>query len=43
MYINNYYYIMSDSKKRKKKARRSFIHQASGAMGIIVVGAAGVK
>ena len=32
---------MSDSKKRKKKARRSFIHQASGAMGIIAVGAAG--
>ena len=32
---------MSDTKKRKKKSRRSFIHQASGAMGIIAVGSAG--
>ena len=30
-----------DNKKEKKKSRRDFIHQASGTMGIIAVGAAG--
>ena len=32
---------MSENKKSKKKTRRSFIHQASGAMGIVAVSAAG--
>tara|TARA_Y100001935_G_scaffold32762_1_gene26088 strand:+ start:336 stop:860 length:525 start_codon:yes stop_codon:yes gene_type:complete len=32
---------MSEDKKRKKRSRRNFIHQASGAMGIIAVGSAG--
>ena len=32
---------MSENKKSKKKSRRSFIHQASGAMGIVAVSAAG--
>ena len=32
---------MSENKKSKKKSRRSFIHQASGAMGLIAVSAAG--
>ena len=32
---------MSKSNKSKKKSRRSFIHQASGAMGIVAVSAAG--
>ena len=32
---------MSENKKSKKKSRRSFIHQASGAMGIVAASAAG--
>ena len=32
---------MSESKKSKKKSRRSFIHQASGAMGVVAASAAG--
>ena len=32
---------MSNIKKSKKKSRRSFIHQASGAMGVVAVSAAG--
>ena len=32
---------MSENKKSKKKSRRSFIHQASGAMGVVAVSAAG--
>ena len=32
---------MSSIKKSKKKSRRSFIHQASGAMGVVAVSAAG--
>ena len=32
---------MSKIKKSKKKSRRSFIHQASGAMGVVAVSAAG--
>ena len=32
---------MSENKKSKKKSRRSFIHQASGAMGVIAVSSAG--
>ena len=32
---------MSENKKSKKKSRRSFIHQASGAMGVVAVAAAG--
>ena len=32
---------MSKNKKSKKKSRRSFIHQASGAMGVVAVSAAG--
>ena len=32
---------MSENIKSKKKSRRSFIHQASGAMGIVAVSAAG--
>ena len=32
---------MSETKKSKKKSRRSFIHQASGAMGVIAVSSAG--
>ena len=30
---------MYENKKSKKKSRRSFIHQASGAMGIVAVAA----
>ena len=32
---------MSENKKSKKKSRRSFIHQASGAMGVVAVSVAG--
>ena len=32
---------MSENKKSKKKSRRSFIHQASGALGVVAVTAAG--
>ena len=32
---------MSEHNKNNKKNRREFIHQASGAMGIVAVGAAG--
>ena len=32
---------MSKNKKSKKKSRRSFIHQASGAMGVVAVASAG--
>ena len=32
---------MSKNNKSKKKSRRSFIHQASGAMGVVAVSAAG--
>ena len=32
---------MSENKKSKKKSRRSFIHQASGTMGVVAVAAAG--
>ena len=32
---------MDENKKSKKKSRRSFIHQASGAMGVVAVSAAG--
>ena len=32
---------MTENKKSKKKSRRSFIHQASGAMGVVAISAAG--
>ena len=32
---------MTTNKKNNKKTRRSFIHQASGAMGVVAVASAG--